>query len=62
MQTQKVELVEKHPAHISVLYCNEVYFKNKDAIAMQQIQAVDALAEDWKEKLEKEFSSCKVKC
>ncbi|MEA0566147.1 MOSC domain-containing protein [Lysinibacillus irui] len=49
----KVELVEKHPARISVLYCNEVYFKNKDAIAMQQIQAVDALAEDWKEKLEK---------
>ncbi|WDV06419.1 MOSC domain-containing protein [Lysinibacillus irui] len=49
----KVELVEKHPARISVLYCNEVYFKNKDAIAMQQIQAVDVLAEDWKEKLEK---------
>lgn len=49
----KVELVEKHPARISVLYCNEVYFKNKDAIAMQQIRAVDALAEDWKEKLEK---------
>lgn len=49
----KVELVEKHPARISVLYCNEVYFKNKDAIAMQQIRAVDVLAEDWKEKLEK---------
>ncbi|QSB11116.1 MOSC domain-containing protein [Lysinibacillus sp. FSL K6-0057] len=48
-----IELVEKHPARISVLYCNEVYFKNKDAIAMKQIQAVDALAEDWKEKLEK---------
>ncbi|MFK5709484.1 MULTISPECIES: MOSC domain-containing protein [Lysinibacillus] len=48
-----IELVEKHPACISVLYCNEVYFKNKDAIAMKQIQAVDALAEDWKEKLEK---------
>ncbi|MEY2363116.1 MOSC domain-containing protein [Lysinibacillus capsici] len=48
-----IELVEKHPARISVLYCNEVYFKNNDAIAMKQIQAVDALAEDWKEKLEK---------
>lgn len=48
-----IELVEKHPARISVLYCNEVYFKNNDAIAMKQIQAVDALADDWKEKLEK---------
>ncbi|MEE3809870.1 MULTISPECIES: MOSC domain-containing protein [Lysinibacillus] len=48
-----IEVVEKHPARISVLYGNEVYFKNKDAIAMKQIQAVDALADDWKEKLEK---------
>lgn len=49
----KIELVEKHPARISVLHCNEVYFKNKDALAMKRIQAVDALAEDWKQKLEK---------
>ncbi len=48
-----IEVVEKHPARISVLYGNEEYFKNKDAIAMKRIQAVDALAEDWKEKLEK---------
>jgi len=49
----KIELVEKHPERISVLHCNEVYFKNKDALAMKRIQAVDALAEDWKQKLEK---------
>ncbi|MFJ6210969.1 MOSC domain-containing protein [Lysinibacillus sp. NPDC092081] len=49
----KIELVEKHPARASVLHCNEVYFKNKDALAMKRIQAVDALAEDWKQKLEK---------
>lgn len=48
-----IELVEKHPAQVSVLYCNEVYFKNKDADAMKHIRAVDALAEDWKQKLEK---------
>jgi len=48
-----IVLVEKHPAKISVLYCNEVYFKNKDALAMERIRAVDALAEDWKQKLEK---------
>lgn len=49
----KIELVEKHPEGISVLHCNEVYFKNKDALAMKRIQVVDALAEDWKQKLEK---------
>ncbi|GLC90271.1 MOSC domain-containing protein [Lysinibacillus piscis] len=49
----KIEIVEKHPARISVLHCNEVYFKNEDALAMTRIQAVDALAEDWKQKLEK---------
>ncbi|MFJ3390702.1 MOSC domain-containing protein [Lysinibacillus sp. NPDC086135] len=49
----KIELVEKHPEGISVLHCNEVYFKNKDALAMKRIQVVDALAEDWKRKLEK---------
>lgn len=49
----RIELIERHPARISVLHCNEVYFKNKDALAMKRIQAVDALAEDWKQKLEK---------
>lgn len=49
----KIELLEKHPEGISVLHCNEVYFKNKDALAMKRIQVVDALAEDWKQKLEK---------
>ena len=49
----KIELIEKHPARISVLYCNEVYFKNNDALAMKRIQSVDALAEVWKRKLEK---------
>lgn len=49
----KIEIVERHPARISVLHCNEVYYKNNDALAMKRIQAVDALAEDWKQKLEK---------
>lgn len=49
----KIELVERHPACVSVLYCNEVYYQNKDALAMKRIQAIDALAEDWKRKLEK---------
>ncbi|MEY9974497.1 MOSC domain-containing protein YiiM [Lysinibacillus sp. RC46] len=49
----KIELVKKHPERISILHCNEVYFKNKDALAMKRIQAVDALAEDWKQKLAK---------
>ncbi|MEB2282197.1 MOSC domain-containing protein [Lysinibacillus xylanilyticus] len=49
----KIELLEKHPEGISVLHCNEVYFKNKDALAMKRIQVVDALAEYWKQKLEK---------
>ncbi|WP_195891734.1 MOSC domain-containing protein [Bacillus ndiopicus] len=49
----KIELLEKDSAQISILYCNEVYFQNKDADAMQRIHAVDALAEEWKQKLEK---------
>lgn len=52
-EDSKIELVEKDPARVSVLHCNEVYFKNEDALAMKRIQAVDALAEDWKQKLEK---------
>ena len=49
----KIELVERHPAHLSVLHCNKVYYQNDDAQAMKRIQAVDALAPDWKRKLEK---------
>lgn len=49
----KIELVERHPARLSVLHCNKVYYQNDDALAMKRIQAVDALAEDWKRKLEK---------
>lgn len=48
-----IELIEKDSAGISVLYCNEVYFQNKDADAMQRILAVEALADEWKQKLEK---------
>lgn len=48
-----IEIVERHPARLSVLHCNEVYYKNDDPLAMKRIQAVDALAEDWKQKLEK---------
>ncbi|WP_411830074.1 MOSC domain-containing protein [Metasolibacillus meyeri] len=48
-----IELIAKDPAHISILYCNEIYFENKDADAMQRILAVDALADEWKQKLEK---------
>lgn len=48
-----IELIEKDPARISVLHCNEVYFQNKDAEAMQRILAVDALADEWKQKLAK---------
>ena len=49
----KIELVERHPAQLSVLHCNKVYYQNDDALEMKRIQAVDSLAEDWKRKLEK---------
>ena len=51
--TSKIELVERHPARLSVLHCNKVYHQNDDAIEMKRIQEVDALAEDWKRKLDK---------
>jgi len=52
-----IELIERHPAGISVLYCNDVYYKNNDVGAMKNIQAVDALALDWQQKLEKKIQS-----
>lgn len=48
-----IEIVERHPSRLSILHCNQVYFKNNDPLAMRRIQTVDALAEDWKRKLEK---------
>lgn len=48
-----IQLVQKHPAAISVLFCNETYFNNVDPVAMAKIQSVDELALDWKQKLNK---------
>lgn len=48
-----IQLLEKHPAALSILFCNETYFNNVDPVAMEKIQSVDELALDWKEKLNK---------
>ncbi|MFX3625423.1 MAG: MOSC domain-containing protein [Ectobacillus sp.] len=47
-----IKLLRQHPAQISVLYANEVYFlRPKDAEAMEKILEVEELADVWREKL-----------
>jgi MOSC domain-containing protein YiiM len=49
-----IELIERHPEQISVLYTNEVNFhRAKDIEAMTKILKVDALAEEWRKHFEK---------
>lgn len=46
-------LLKKDPATITVLFGNETYFHYaKDVERMKKIVAVDALADDWRERLE----------
>lgn len=47
-----ITLLEEHPAKVSVLFCNEVYFhRRKDIEGMKQILAVPQLADVWREQL-----------
>lgn len=51
-----ITLVQRDVANISVHYCNEVYFTNKDKAAMARIMQVEALADEWKVKFAKKLS------
>ncbi|WP_369903470.1 MOSC domain-containing protein [Bacillus manliponensis] len=47
-----ITLLEEHPAKVSVLFCNEVYFhRRKDIDSMKKIVAVPELADVWREQL-----------
>lgn len=47
-----ITLLEEHPAKVSVLFCNEVYFhRQKDIDGMKRILAVPQLADVWREQL-----------
>ncbi len=49
-----ITLLERDPNAVSILYANEVYFKQpRDLDGLKRIAAVDALAADWQEKLAK---------
>lgn len=53
----ELTLLQKHNDHITVLFGNQTYFHDaKNVEAMQKIIAVDALAADWYERLEKRLS------
>ncbi|MBM7700464.1 MOSC domain-containing protein [Kurthia huakuii] len=46
-------LLKKDPANITVLFGNETYFHHaKDAARMRKMIAVEALADDWRERLD----------
>ncbi|HEK9103378.1 MOSC domain-containing protein [Bacillus pfraonensis] len=47
-----IQLLERHPSQVSILFSNEVYFhRRKDKEAMEKILGVSELAEVWREQL-----------
>ncbi|SDI28614.1 MOSC domain-containing protein [Alteribacillus bidgolensis] len=56
-KTDTIQLVEQHLDKVTVAYSLHTYFHNaKDLEALQKIAAVDALAESWREKVEKRIN------
>lgn len=52
-----VQLIERNPHGISILYANEVYFQRpRDVEGMKRILEADALAQEWQESLKKRLS------
>lgn len=52
----KIELIERHPEGVSILFGNEVYFhRPKDLDGMRKLLSLPELAEDWKETIQKRF-------
>ncbi|TSI08671.1 MOSC domain-containing protein [Lysinibacillus sp. BW-2-10] len=50
----KISLIKKHPAQVSISYCNEIYYRHtKDSEGLKKILSVDELADEWKEDLSK---------
>lgn len=55
----EITLLEADPARVSVLFTNETYFQQaKNHSAVKKILEVDALAEKWREGLEKRAGFC----
>lgn len=53
-QTSTITLLDEDPKKVSVLFANQTFFHNKkDIPAIHKILEVDALAGEWKERLEK---------
>jgi len=49
-----ITLVEPHPQQVSILFANQLYFhRPKDIEGIQQVLAVQELAQNWRERLEK---------
>lgn len=55
-----IQLINKHPKNLSVLYANEIQFRlHKDKAAIQSLLEVDELATEWKEKMNTRLSKIK---
>lgn len=49
-----ITLVESHPLQVSILLANQIYFhRPKDIEGIQQVLAIQELAQDWRERLTK---------
>ncbi|MFS0575110.1 MOSC domain-containing protein [Sporosarcina sp. 179-K 3D1 HS] len=52
-----ISLIEQHPAKISILFGNEVYFHQLQNIeAMKRLAEVEALADEWRKSLHKRMA------
>ncbi|UZM99128.1 MOSC domain-containing protein [Lysinibacillus sp. MHQ-1] len=60
--SSNIELVEKHPAQVSVLYCNEVYFKKQRCGCDETYPSSRCIGGRLETEVrKKEFRFCKVK-
>lgn len=57
-QSSTITLLERDPASVSALYCNQIYFHDRDNMeGIRKILAMEALAERWRSKLEERLNN-----
>lgn len=52
----EITLIEQHPARISILTANDIYFQRiKDSARIESLLNVEVLAEAWRDSLAKQY-------
>lgn len=53
----KIELIQRHPQQVSILFANEVYFhRQRDAEGIKKVLEVQELAKSWRESLKERLN------